>query len=53
MTTTEFTAIEKKLVKLGVPVYEAPTLALKVYNFAKNNRVDIDKVIESIQVKNN
>lgn len=46
MKTYEFEAIERKLIEVGVPVYEAPTLAIQVYNFAKQNDLSIDEVIE-------
>ena len=46
MNEYEFGIIEKKLVDAGVPAFEAPTLAIKVYHFAKQNDLSIEEVIE-------
>lgn len=47
---TEFTSIEKKLVKAGIPADQAPALAIRVYNFALFNQVQIEDVIESMEI---
>jgi hypothetical protein len=50
MNAQEFKAIEKKLIKEGVPVDQAPALAIRVYNFALMNQVSIEDVIYHMEI---